>query len=261
MAWTEETPSWQDVVNALREAAAGGDAALDEALGDEAMDAWDVPVPDEIREIYRRVGLFWLNRGEEFGPVRDDRAERCGEPGSYLLVHSNPAAETYYVDIDRESGAWGPVFMFWEDHGARMVAPSLQHWLVTVASYVRRAARDADAFEDFDTAFMAWFFGDFDEADDDYPHDSPDVVARLADDAVAEILDVAEAGRSGDPVLADVAGRLPDDALIADLRQADRPTALPFERHPAWSRRYEAVYMRFCEGRVIAATPLVLQPR
>ncbi|MEV4251636.1 hypothetical protein AB0J52_00555 [Spirillospora sp. NPDC049652] len=259
MAWNGEAPSWQDVVQALREAADGGYAALDEALGDEVMDAWGVPVPDKIRRLYRHVGMFWLNRGEEFGPVRDDCDDRCGEPGSYLRVHSNPAAETYYVDIDRETGAWGPVFMFWENHGARMVAPSLQHWLVTVASYVRHAERDAEAFDDdFHTAFMAWFFGDFSEADDGYSTDTPEAAARLADDAVAEILDVERARNSGDPVLADVAARLPDDALLADLCQADRPTGLPFEEHPSWSSPDEAMYQRFCGGRVIVATPLVL---
>ncbi|CAM5275142.1 hypothetical protein STANM309S_04911 [Streptomyces tanashiensis] len=61
------------------------------------------------------------------------------------------------MDIDPATGAWGPVFKFWENHGAELVAPSLQHWLVTVAGLVKYAARDAEHFDSFSTAFLNWF--------------------------------------------------------------------------------------------------------
>ncbi|MFE1957767.1 hypothetical protein [Streptomyces sp. NPDC059479] len=52
-------------------------------------------------------------------------------------------------------------------HGAELVAPSLQHRLVTYG------ARGAEHFDSFSTAFTNWFSGDFAEACDEFLEDSP----------------------------------------------------------------------------------------
>ncbi|MFG2327988.1 hypothetical protein ACGFMM_00025 [Streptomyces sp. NPDC048604] len=259
MMWNSETPSWQDVVQVLRDASeAEQSVRLGEEVSDEEMDGWGVPVPEPIREICRRAGALQVGGHGEFGPsyrapgVGEGAAWRCGDPGSFRIVHTNASAETYYVDVDPATGAWGPVFRFWENHGAELVAPSLPHWLVSVAGLVRCAARDEEHFGDFSTAFLNWFSGDFADAGDEFPEDAPEALARAAEPATAGPVTVREARASGDPVLADAGSRLPEGALLADLRGATGPTAVPFGRHPGWPGG-TPVYRRFHGGAILAA--------
>ncbi|MFF5767258.1 hypothetical protein ACFY8F_32615 [Streptomyces tanashiensis] len=259
MTWNSEVPSWQEVVRALREASAAEESVrLGEGVDDEEMDGWGVPVPEPIREICRRVGALHVGGHGDFGALYRSAAVssgatwRCGEPGSFRVVHTNASAETYYVDIDPATGAWGPVFKFWENHGAELVAPSLQHWLVTVAGLVRYAARDGEHFDGFSTAFLNWFTGDFADAGDEFPEDSPAALARAAEPATTLPLTVEAACASGDPVLARVGSRLPESALLADLRGAAGPTEVPFGRHPQWPGG-TPVYGRFHGGSILVA--------
>jgi hypothetical protein len=259
MTWSSETPSWQDVVQALWDASNAEESVrLGEGVGDEEMDGWGVPVPEPIREICRRAGMLEVGGHGEFGAayrsgaVSGGAAWRCGKPGSFRVVHTNACAETYYVDIDPVTGAWGPVFKFWEDHGAELVAPSLQHWLVTVAELVKCAAEDAEHFDSFSTAFLNWFSGDFADAGDEFPEDSPAALARAAGPVTAMPVTAEAARASGDAVLADVGSRLPEGALVADLRGAAGPTEIPFGRHPGWPGG-TPVYARFHNGTILTA--------
>ncbi|MGW7173859.1 hypothetical protein [Streptomyces xanthophaeus] len=259
MTWSSGTPSWQDVVEALREASGTEESVcLGAGVNDAEMDGWGVPVPEPIRAICRRVGALHVGDHGEFGaPYRSQAvtggvAWRCGEPGSFRIVHTNACAETYYVDVDPATGAWGPVFKFWENHGAELVAPSLQHWLVTVAGLVTYAARDTEHFGGFSTAFLNWFTGDFADAGDEFPEDSPEAAARAAGPATARPITVEEARASGDPALADLGTRLPEGALLADLRGATGPTGVPFGRHPGWPGG-TPVYGRFHGGTILTA--------
>ncbi|MEV4946860.1 hypothetical protein [Streptomyces sp. NPDC053755] len=228
-------------------------------MSDAEMDGWGVPVPEPVREICRRVGVLHVGGHGEFGApypsaaVGGGAAWRCGEPGSFRVIHTNAGAETFYVDVDPVTGAWGPVFTFWETHGAELVAPSLQHWLVTVAGLVTCAARDAEHFDGFSTAFLNWFSGDFADAGDDFPEDSPEALACAAAPASAAPITVAEARASGDPALAGLGSRLPEGALLADLRGATRRTSVPFGRHPQWPGG-TPVYGRFRGGTLLTAT-------
>jgi hypothetical protein len=95
-----------EVVTVLREAAAKapeGAVRLLPGLADEAMDSWNVPVPEDIRAILRQVG--GLRIGDDDGPAPDpvatpqDRedftpdhqlngaqhADVCGEEGTSRL--------------------------------------------------------------------------------------------------------------------------------------------------------------------------------
>ncbi|WP_418960195.1 hypothetical protein [Streptomyces tritici] len=261
MDWSSETPSWQDVVQALRKAAEAEESVrVGEGLSDEELNGWGVPIPGPVREICRRAGVLQVDGHGAFGAAYPARAVgggaawRCGEPGSYRVVHTNAWAETYYVDVDPTTGAWGPVYAFGEAHGAELVAPSLPHWLVTVAGLVRYAARDAEHFDDFSTAFGNWFSGDFADAGDEFPEDAPEALARAAEPATAETLTVHHARTSGDPALADAGSRLPEGALLADLRGASGPTRIPFGRHPQWPGGTPA-YRRFHGGTILAAVP------
>ncbi len=260
MTWSSETPSWQTVVQALQDAARAEESVrLGEGVSDEEMDGWGVPVPEPIRKICRHTGALHVGAHGEFGASRRSVADsagaarRCGEPGSFRIVHSNASAETYYVDVDPATGTWGPVFTFWEAHGAELVAPSLQHWLVTVAGLVRYAVRDAEHFDGFPTAFANWFSGDFADAGAEFPEDSPEALARAAEPTTATVLSVEEARASGDPTLARLGSRLPVGALLADLRGAAGPTGVPFGRDPRWPGG-TPVYGRFHGGTLLTAT-------
>ncbi|KFG06359.1 hypothetical protein IQ61_25345 [Streptomyces scabiei] len=247
------------MVQAMRGASDAEESVrLGEGVGDEEMNGWGVSVPEPIREICRRSGVLQVGPHGEFGAayrsgaVNGGAVRRCGKPGSFRVVHTNAAAETYYVDIDPGTGAWGPVFKFWEDHGAELVAPSLAHWLVTVAELVKRASEDAEHFGGFSTAFLNWFSGDFADADDEFPEDSPAALARAAGPVTAMPVTAEAARASGDAVLADIGSRLPERALVADLRRADGPTEIPFGRHPGWAGG-TPVYHRFHNGTILAA--------
>ncbi|MFB6837869.1 hypothetical protein [Streptomyces sp. NPDC056361] len=156
------------------------------------------------------------------------------------------------MDVDPATGEWGPVFKFWEDHGAELVAPSFQHWLVTVTELVKYAAQDTEHFDSFSTAFLNWFSGDFADAGDEFPEDSPAALERAAGPTTTRPITVEAAFASGDPVLADVGSLLPEGALLADLRGAAEPTAVPFGRHPKWPGG-TPVYTRFHSGTILTA--------
>ncbi|MFF0561644.1 hypothetical protein [Streptomyces sp. NPDC004266] len=259
MTWSSEIPSWQDVVQALREASDAEESVrLGDGVDDEEMDGWGVAVPEPVREVCRRVGALHVGGHGDFGAsypsgaVSGGAAWRCGEPGSFRVVHTNAYAETYYVDIDPATGAWGPVFKFWESHGAELVAPSLQQWLVTVGELVEHAARDAEHFDGFSTAFLNWFSGDFADADDEFDEDSPAALARTAGPATTQPVTIEAACASGDPVLAHVGSQLPQGALLADLRATTGPTRVPFGRHPMWPGG-TPVYGRFHNGTILTA--------
>lgn len=172
-AFSSDLPTPRQVVAALRSAADASDGGivLLPGISDNAMDAWEVPVPEDIRAIARETGGFapvgWNgepDRFEAFSFEHEFNAEpnhRCGPPGTFRVLHTNGAAETYYVDVDPDTGEWHGVFALWDSLNARFEAPSLAHWLLDLADGVRRAADAvrAGCYEDFDDAFSEWFFG------------------------------------------------------------------------------------------------------
>jgi hypothetical protein len=82
-----------EVVTVLREAAAKapeGAVRLLPGLADEAVDSWNVPVPEDIRAILRQVGgLATPQDREDFTPDHQlngaQHADVCGEEGTSRL--------------------------------------------------------------------------------------------------------------------------------------------------------------------------------
>lgn len=264
-AFSSDPPTPQQVVAALRAAAEASDGGivLLPGISDSAMDAWDAPVPEDIRAIARETGGFapvgWNgepDRFEAFSFEHEFNAEpnhRCGPPGTFRVLHTNGVAEAYYVDVDPDTGDWHGVFALWDSLNARFEAPSLAHWLLDLADGVRRAADAvrAGCYEDFDDAFSEWFFGQ--PADPD-----AEAVRGWADREElrlprAPVVDAPTARASADPVLAEAAAQLPDCASLADLRKAVGRTYVSTIDLPGMG--IDAAFRRFHRGRILAAVP------
>ncbi|KOG39601.1 hypothetical protein [Streptomyces decoyicus] len=125
----------------------GGLVELEPGIDDARMDSWPVPVPEEIRVLFRSVGGIRItvcrsvvnghtsaehvdftesfNNGEYLGHDVSWYLEHAGGPGSHWFVHLDHGDGHFYVDVDRETGAWGPVFQFWDATDTRRLALSL----------------------------------------------------------------------------------------------------------------------------------------
>ncbi|MEY9214294.1 hypothetical protein ABH917_003740 [Thermobifida halotolerans] len=209
------TPGPEEVAARLRAAAASapkGSVALLPGLTDEELDSWEAPVPEEIRILLRRTSGLRITSGvreKHFGPAHpvnsapEDPNHLCsGDPGTFRVVHvDDGTGDTYYVDVDPATGAWGRVFSFHVEVISEVVAPSLLHWLEDLSDYVSRASSETAKgyFTSFREAFNAWFFGDFSEAGPGYPHQDPAVLARQREPVDVDPLDVPTAPRPARP--------------------------------------------------------------
>ncbi|GAA3986925.1 hypothetical protein GCM10023085_81250 [Actinomadura viridis] len=242
----EENP--EEVVARLEAVAADseGRITLRPAVTDAQMSSWPISVPDHIRAFFRRTGGFVV--GEERHDFHFDHPDNhvplvnefwpLREPSASWILHSNGAATTYYVDVDPESGAWGRVFSFWEEPYVRLVAPSFLSWVDNLVAGAR-SALEAAGPAGLESAFRDWLYN----GDDSLSRDPSATVVPLS---------VPEARASGDAELAEVAARLPDDAFLADLREADCPTEVPFAHVLPLGE--VASYNCFHNGRFLAAT-------
>ncbi|MFD6989039.1 hypothetical protein [Streptomyces sp. NPDC059943] len=247
----------EPLIALLRETAdgSGGLVQLRPGLSDARMDAWAAPVPEEIRVLLRAVGgiriafgrrkdddtfLFSeidfdesLNEGTH--PMGGDGSwyvEQAGGPGTHRFVHLDSGGGFTYVDVDRETGAWGPVFIFWDDNDTTRLDSSLHAWLHRTALCLRDALRDADADTyAFDSAFT--------ETWTEPRRNAPQVPTIPA----------VEARTSPDPVIRSVATALPDDAELADLREADGAALVIFD-FPELCR-----FARTHTGTILTAAP------
>ncbi|MFC8076603.1 hypothetical protein ACFUN8_13815 [Streptomyces sp. NPDC057307] len=225
------------LVALLREIAdgSGGLVQLRPGLSDARMDAWAAPVPEEIRVLLREVGGIRiaysrrkdndtylcseidfdepLNDGTD--PAGGDGSwyvEQAGGPGTHRFVHLDEGDGFFYVDVDRETGSWGPVFMFWDANDAALLDSSLTAWLHRTAHCLREALRgaDGDAYT-FNSAFQ--------ETWTEPQRNAPQVPTVPA----------ADARTSPDPVIRSVATALPDDGALADLREVDGAALVIFD--------------------------------
>jgi hypothetical protein len=237
------------VVARLEALASGfeGRVELGPAVSDDEMSSWLVSPPEDVRVFFRRVGGFTFGRyrfdfnhpANHIDAVEGDYYPLRDRSANWILDDGMGASTTYYVDIDAESGEWGPVFSFWRDPYASLVAPSFLTWLdnlITGTSIALEASRGGDA--DPARVFSEWLYG------------SEESLFRNPDHSV-EPLSVPAALASGDVALAEVAARLPEDAFLADLRGAGYPTEVPFANVMEM-----ASFSRFEGGRFLAATPI-----
>ncbi|MEV0776590.1 hypothetical protein [Streptomyces sp. NPDC050428] len=227
----------ESLIALLREIADSSDGLVElrPGLSDSRMDAWAAPVPEEIRVLLRAVGgvRIAFGRRKDDGtclfseidfdePINEGKApgggdgswyvRQAGGPGTHRFVHLDSAGGFTYVDVDRETGAWGPVFIFWDDNDSILLDGSLHAWLHRTAVCLHGALRDAAGnVHAFDSAFT--------ETWKEPQRNTPQVPTIPA----------AEARTSPDPVIRSVAAALPDDGALADLREVAGAALVMFD--------------------------------
>ncbi|MDA2815005.1 hypothetical protein O4J56_30450 [Nocardiopsis sp. RSe5-2] len=248
------------------EAAANGWVEPLPGLTDAAMDGWEVPVPEHVRRVLRVTsGLRTLGPSgrvdEEFTVEHEANGDpggpfysRCGEPGTFRVLHTNGLAEAYYVDVAADTGEWNGVFSFWDSIDGRFEAPSLEDWFVILAKAARSAAFAVEngCFDSIRDAFFNVLWSDFTEKAGTTGHPEHDWSA-WHDPALAPVVDAVTARASRDPVLAASGAHVPDSATVADLRGAVRRTLVPTLDLPGMG--IDAAFRRFHGGRILAAVP------
>ncbi|MGG7569443.1 hypothetical protein [Streptomyces sirii] len=233
----------------------GGLVALEAGIEDARMDSWPVPVPEEIRTVFRSVGGIRItvsrsvvngatsselldftesfNNGDHQGYDVTWYLDHAGGAGSHWFVHLDHGDGHTYVDVDRETGAWGPVFRFWDATDTRRLALSLLDWLRELGECVQQAATEAGT-EDANAFGRAF----------------TDRWLECAEGSVSVVpVRVADVRAADDPVLREAAAGLPDDALLADLRPVVGVAEVIFD-HPVSCR-----YARRHGGAVLTAVP------
>ncbi|MEU9121096.1 hypothetical protein AB0C96_14795 [Streptomyces sp. NPDC048506] len=173
-----------------------------------------------------------FNNGAYLGHDVGWYLDHVGGPGSHWFVYLDHGDGHTYVDVDRDTGAWGPVFLFWDATDTRRLALSLPDWLRELGDCVQQAVAEAGT-EDiaaFGTAFNSRWW------------DAEDRVF------VAPI-PTSDARASDDPVLRAAAAGLPDDARLADLRPVAGVAEVDFG-HPVSCR-----YGRRHDGAILTAVP------
>ncbi|MFD9595355.1 hypothetical protein ACFWA9_21760 [Kitasatospora sp. NPDC059973] len=238
-----------------------GLVVLDPGISNEEMDGWPAPVPEEIRALLRVVGgvritvsrsavnhhlsIEHVDLGHPFNrgcyPAGDSSwyVEHAGGAGTHWFVYLDHGDGHTYVDVDRVTGAWGPVFRFWDATDSVRVAPSLTAWLERLADCLEEALAAARAEAGPGAAIEVRTFGR--HFGDRWP--DPEREATTVEPVTA-----AAARVSGDPLLREAAAALPDDALLADLRSVTGPAAVDFPL-PVSCR-----YARWSAGALLSAT-------
>lgn len=228
--------------------------ALDEGCTDAEMDAWPVPVPDDIRTVLRDIGGV---RMAGLPPLRflpgvpehrvDPEVHRMmGGDGTYWPVarvqypHSAALAQ---VRVDADTGEWGYAVSLpsdldglSQDPELSLLAESLPHLLLTVARIARESAASGN-FAAHVRAATAWFMPNTGE-----PWTRP--------------VPVEEWAGTTDPLRAALTG-LPPGTHVADLRDSPIPTDLCFHRSTKWFYEADSLdRLHFtAAGRLVAAIP------
>lgn len=240
-------------------AASHGLVVLDPGLDDAAMDGWPVPVPEGIRVLLRSVGGVRVtvsrsvtdgreshehvdldhpyNHGRYHGYDVTWYQEHAGGAGSHWFLYTDHGDGHFYVDVDRDTGAWGPVFQFWDATDTERLAPSLPAWLQEFADRLEEALAHPDAAGGDDVRAFGRRFTDC------WP---------TGEERAAEVgqVTVAEALADGDELLRAAAAGLPEDAVLADLRPVTGRASVVFDLPAATCR-----YARRAGGAVLVAVP------
>lgn len=154
-----------------------------------------------------------------------------GLPHPHWLVTDDGGGGVTWVDIEAD-GRWGQVLMQYREGGLHVEADSLPHWLDRLIGTAEELVEET-GFEEGVQPYADDFW--------DLLHlDGPELPVHLA----------AELRGSPDPVVARLAARVPDGALIADLRGALPGSRARFDRKLRSYRLARAV-----GGPVFAAVP------
>ncbi|MFI6846604.1 SMI1/KNR4 family protein [Kitasatospora sp. NBC_00085] len=197
------------------------------------FDGWPVPVPSAARELLRRLGGFSVPPVEFTLTGHPRQSHDHGLPHPHWLVTDDGGGGVTWVDIETD-GRWGQVLMQYREGGLFIEADSLPDWLDRVIGTAEELV-DETGFEDGIQPY----------ADDFWD------LLNLTGPALP-LYPAAELRSPGtDRVVAELAARVPDDALIADLRGAPPGSRARFDRA---LRRYRLE--RAAGGAVFAAVPV-----
>ncbi len=199
---------------------------LEPGLSDAEITEQDPSMPEDVRAILRATtGLKIRDEVEEDMLVLDPKRTETHREGMWgpgetaRVIFSLATGDTFFVDRDPLTGAWGAVFSQSADYFNTWVycASSLPEFLF---HYAEDALKNAEAGEDeFDVCFpceSAW---------------------RLPKESCA--VPVSELRGTEDPDLAEAVASLPDDAVLVDLRSLEPPVKMDmkyegdFQRHGA----------------------------
>lgn len=122
-----------------------------------------------------------------------------GLPHPHWLVTDDGGGGVTWVDIEAD-GRWGQVLMQYREGGLHVEADSLPHWLDRLIAAAEELVEET-GFEEGVQQYADYFW-------DLLRLDGPELPLHPA----------AELRGSADPVVAHLAARVPDGALIADLR-------------------------------------------
>ncbi|MGW7441314.1 hypothetical protein [Streptomyces sp. NPDC054849] len=203
------------------------------------FDRWPVPVPAEVRELLGRLGGFVVPPVQFVLTGHPRQGRDYGLPQPHWLVTDDGGGGVTWVDIEAD-GRWGQVLMQYREGGLHVEADSLPHWLDRLIGTAEGLV-DETGFEDGVQPYADDFW-------DLLQLNGPDLPLHPATEL---------RGRPGtDPVVAGLAARVPDGALIADLRGALPGSRARFDRA---LRRYRLE--RAVGGAVFAAVPRDCEPR
>lgn len=216
------TVTAQEAVDALRELARRlpDHFTLEPGATDAGLTAAEPTLPDDIRTVLRATTGVRMSAYEVLvldpgrGAIGGEWSWGPGETARVLL--QLPTGDTFFVDRDPVTGAWGAVFSQSADFFDTWVycARSLPEFLV---GYARDALANAEAGA-----------GEFEIR---FPCESVwDLEVRLTGARVAELRD------TDDPELAEVLPDLPDDAVLADLRGVTPPVMMDMRREGSFQR-------------------------
>ncbi|WP_407840839.1 hypothetical protein ACE1OC_37895 [Streptomyces sp. DSM 116496] len=195
------------------------------------FDRWPVPVPAEARELLGRIGGFAVPPVEFTLTGHPRQAGDHGLPHPHWLVTDDGGGGVTWVDIEAD-GRWGQVLMQYREGGLHVEADSLPHWLDRIIGTAEELVEETG----------------FEEGVQPYADDFWDLLQL--DGPELPLHPAAELRDSPDPVVARLAARVPDGALIADLRGVLPGSRARFDRA---LRRYRLA--RAVGAPVFAAVP------
>ncbi|MFE5806788.1 hypothetical protein [Streptomyces sp. NPDC056491] len=226
---------------------------LEPGCADSVMDGWAVPVPEDVRTVFREIGgvaiaglpeLRLLPWAAEHA-VDPELHRMLGGDGSYwplARIDHGRSHALAQIRIDPATGRWGYVVSVPGD-GEKLreypelalLAESLPDLLLTFARLARRAAAGPD-FASRMSRDTRWLFPN---TGGPWPRPAP----------------VGEWAGSADPLLA-AATELPDGTHAADLRAVPIPSDLCFYRAAGWPYAARLERLHFAAaGQLAAAVP------
>ncbi|GAA3009017.1 hypothetical protein GCM10020229_20880 [Kitasatospora albolonga] len=191
-----------------------------------------VPAPAEVAELVGRIGGFTVPPVEFTLTGHPRQGSDHGLPEPHWVLSDDGGGGLTWVDLAPDGG-WGRVLMQYREGGLFVQADSLASWLDRLLTTAEEIADEYGPDEDPQS-----YADDFwDALHPEGPELPLHPAAALRTPAV-------------DPVLTELAHRVPESTLIADLRAAAPGSRARFDRHLRWYR-----LVRATDAPVFAAIP------